>query len=538
MSFDFDWDCDRLLSMLTNTNEQRQLAEKFATLSAVHKKLLPKAREYDFKDIEANGVRSFLKITECFAKKSIKLLEKNRRNASTVLDLNNFADILLVMCDLFEDYVVNGQRLSLEEKTQKWLSLPEDCYKSFSRLEYFYLDKRHKLAHLILDGLKVVGLHQYGVLFSKELRAKGWSYFHQHSKPSDVYKCLEWGNSIVVTLFGATVLPCDVFKQVRIEAQSVCELQEDGTIVSKTTSNAVKCLAIRNGRSKEFEDVLVFHCHGGGFISMGSKGYQTFTRRVARRMPGATVVTPEYGLAPMAKYPRGLQDLVDAYLALMRYIRSNVDDALPDVRPKKVVILGDSAGGNLAIALLHVLNRINSMNILNVQIEIPKSVVLLFPIEAVTLSLPFPSRINMLVDCCATGSNYAAMAGAYAFGEDNFKARMSDAPWIRRYGIHAVADRIRQMDEKCKRDEFFNPLAGDFAAFANTKLVLIPAEFDSLLDDSIQLANKWPEGMVELIVARGVPHACISEDRLSQHVVALAIDKIKQLVATCSTHLG
>jgi len=89
---------------------------------------------------------------------------------------------------------------------------------------------------------------------------------------------------------------------------------------------------------------LVVYFHGGGFVLGGIAQSDRFLAALARETE-ACVLSVEYGLAPERPYPGGLEDCRAAYLHALGNAREwGIDDA-------RVVIAGDSAGGNLAAAL-------------------------------------------------------------------------------------------------------------------------------------------------------------------------------------------
>lgn len=84
----------------------------------------------------------------------------------------------------------------------------------------------------------------------------------------------------------------------------------------------------------------VLYLHGGGFALCSPRTHRAVTRRLAK-LANATVVVPDYRLAPEHPYPAALDDAVAVYRAILE--RSD---------GRRIVIAGDSAGGNLALALL------------------------------------------------------------------------------------------------------------------------------------------------------------------------------------------
>lgn len=58
---------------------------------------------------------------------------------------------------------------------------------------------------------------------------------------------------------------------------------------------------------------IIFHIHGGGFVSMSSFIHQTYTRRWAKNLE-VPIISVDYGKAPEHPYPRGLYDSFEAYM--------------------------------------------------------------------------------------------------------------------------------------------------------------------------------------------------------------------------------
>ena len=89
--------------------------------------------------------------------------------------------------------------------------------------------------------------------------------------------------------------------------------------------------------------ILLFF-HGGGWVTESVENYD----RVCARMAQATahiVVSVEYRLAPEHKFPVPLEDCYAAAKALY------TNKLILNTDPRKITIMGDSAGGNLAAAV-------------------------------------------------------------------------------------------------------------------------------------------------------------------------------------------
>ena len=90
---------------------------------------------------------------------------------------------------------------------------------------------------------------------------------------------------------------------------------------------------------------IIIHIHGGGFVTMSSDHHQTYTRQWVKDI-GIPVFMISYRLSPECRYPGALDDCWQAYNWIVEYCK----DAL-GIEPEKIFLSGDSAGGNLVVAL-------------------------------------------------------------------------------------------------------------------------------------------------------------------------------------------
>ena len=86
------------------------------------------------------------------------------------------------------------------------------------------------------------------------------------------------------------------------------------------------------------------YLHGGGWVVGTTDSYQASSRALANAT-GAKVFFPTYRMAPEYKYPVPVEDCY----AAVQWIAENA--ASLDVDPRKIVVGGDSAGGNLSAAV-------------------------------------------------------------------------------------------------------------------------------------------------------------------------------------------
>jgi monoterpene epsilon-lactone hydrolase len=88
-------------------------------------------------------------------------------------------------------------------------------------------------------------------------------------------------------------------------------------------------------------DRVVLFTHGGGYAFGSVHTHRDFVARLAQAC-GARVLGIDYRLAPEHPYPAGVEDTVSAYRWLLRH----------GVDPSRTVLIGDSAGGGIALAAL------------------------------------------------------------------------------------------------------------------------------------------------------------------------------------------
>lgn len=90
---------------------------------------------------------------------------------------------------------------------------------------------------------------------------------------------------------------------------------------------------------------LILHIHGGGFISQSSLSHSVYLREWAAMLPDAVILSVDYSLAPEAQFPVALNEAVHAYGWAL------ANGTAIGTTATSVVVAGDSAGGNLAVAL-------------------------------------------------------------------------------------------------------------------------------------------------------------------------------------------
>lgn len=112
---------------------------------------------------------------------------------------------------------------------------------------------------------------------------------------------------------------------------------------------------------------IILYCHGGGY----SAGSCVYARPLTSKLAMSTsmdVLCFDYRLAPENPYPAAVEDAVKVwnYLMLLGY------------GARDIIVAGDSAGGNLALALVHTLKKEGRL--------MPRGLVLMSPWTDLTCS--------------------------------------------------------------------------------------------------------------------------------------------------------
>jgi acetyl esterase len=110
----------------------------------------------------------------------------------------------------------------------------------------------------------------------------------------------------------------------------------EGVATSDRTYGGVGCRTYLSGET----DVTVVYYHGGGFVVGGLDSHDDVCAEICART-GYRVVSVDYGLAPETVFPGCFNDAWAAF------------DSIQSEHSGRVVLCGDSAGGNLAAAVAH-----------------------------------------------------------------------------------------------------------------------------------------------------------------------------------------
>jgi epsilon-lactone hydrolase len=220
---------------------------------------------------------------------------------------------------------------------------------------------------------------------------------------------------------------------------------------------------------------VVLYLHGGGFMIHLPRSYRRFARRIAEAY-GATVYVPDYRLAPEHRHPAATDDCLAAYRALL-------DDGCD---PRRLCIMGDSAGGNLALVTL--------LRARDAKLPLPACAILLSPGADLTFS----------------GASYRRNARA--------------DPFVPMNALHQIVKQY--VDAGTTSHPHASPMLGDFTGLPPIKILVGSTEV--LLDSSIGTAESCRAAGVDVVlqVWHQMPHVFpmlgfLPEGRMAmQHMVA------------------
>ncbi|KXS19644.1 alpha/beta-hydrolase [Gonapodya prolifera JEL478] len=176
-------------------------------------------------------------------------------------------------------------------------------------------------------------------------------------------------------------LPVDIKTElVRVKREGYWKGLEEAKGAASGGGGAIECEWVEvNDNTDHVGDPskpVVLFVHGGGFCFMSTTTHRPLTVAFARM--GTRVFAINYRLAPEHPYPAPLADVITTY----RYL---LDEAR--ISPSRIIIAGDSAGGNLVLAAALYLRESG--------MEPPAGVVAMSPWADLTGSAP-SNLINVL----------------------------------------------------------------------------------------------------------------------------------------------
>lgn len=132
--------------------------------------------------------------------------------------------------------------------------------------------------------------------------------------------------------------------EARSTFNSLVEAFGEGPEMDSISDESVEEVAVRVYRPKSESLGAIVYFHGGGWVLGNLNTHDTLCRRIAKESH-STVVAVDYRLSPEHRYPAALDDC----FSVTKWVSQNLEAlGIPN---GKVIVAGDSAGGNLAAAV-------------------------------------------------------------------------------------------------------------------------------------------------------------------------------------------
>ena len=146
-----------------------------------------------------------------------------------------------------------------------------------------------------------------------------------------------------------------------------------------------------NNNRNQNPKALMIYIHGGGFLNTSFFFHENYLRDICNKI-GIPILGINYSGAPEHPYPEGINDCYQAYM----WILDNCESEL-GFKPEKIILSGDSSGGNFALCLNYLLISMNLFE--NKKIHTPDFLFPLYPCSNA-------SRKNMSLSLASSFEDY------------------------------------------------------------------------------------------------------------------------------------
>lgn len=150
-------------------------------------------------------------------------------------------------------------------------------------------------------------------------------------------------------------------------------------------------------------DLVIFHLHGGAYAFKYMDAYRDCALQYSKAAGGAEVISLDYDCAPNHVFPCALEESVQIY----QWMLAQGMDA------KKIVIVGDSAGGNLTM--------VTTMYLRDNKLPMPKALITISPwvtLESNFASMERNKENDLVLGVEMPGIHEQVLRPSYARGAD------------------------------------------------------------------------------------------------------------------------
>ncbi len=218
-------------------------------------------------------------------------------------------------------------------------------------------------------------------------------------------------------------------------------------IIKNITINKVKAGLIVHKKQKSKK--IILQLHGGGYELGLPYNNLHFAKKYSKVLKDFSVLTINYRVAPKYKYPAALEDSVEAYKYILKQGYSNED----------IIIVGDSAGGGLAIATVMYLRDNN--------IKLPKAIITMSAWTDLTNKEESFSKNYKIDPIFGVSNKTIVFTSRYAEGMD-------------------------------KKTPYISPIYGDFKDFPS--MLMQVGTNEMLISDTLEIVKKAKNNNVDVTV--------------------------------------
>lgn len=155
------------------------------------------------------------------------------------------------------------------------------------------------------------------------------------------------------------------------------------TILSNYPIDKKKGLLPRKNPYSDNE-TIIFYSGGGGFLANLQMIQENFLKKWAKNT-GIPLFEMHYSLGPVKKYPTQTHEVLNMYMQVILYYKLKMK-----VKNLKVILMGDSAGGCIALSLMNLLAKVNA--------TLPIKVLMAYPPTDLRKSRFTPSHLHSFED--------------------------------------------------------------------------------------------------------------------------------------------
>ncbi|KAL4810284.1 Alpha/Beta hydrolase protein [Aspergillus unguis] len=250
------------------------------------------------------------------------------------------------------------------------------------------------------------------------------------------------------------------------------------------------------------DDTVILYFHGGAYYLMDPCTHRHLVSQISRRV-NAPVFSVRYRLAPQNPFPAALVDALVAYLYLVAPPPGSLHAPVP---PNKIILAGDSAGGNLALVLLQTLLTLHRSS---TSISFHNASVPITPPGGVALSSPW-CDISRSMPSILTNAVYDFLPTPSPFSPDEANGAPFQPPPVPADEIWPASP--PRVDYFVNASAIIHPLVSPVATpshlWKDSPPVFISVGEEGLTDEGLVTARRMHDAGVPVVVEQveGMPH--------------------------------